>query len=399
VVTPTAPGPRPLAAVWTVLWAAFATFLLLVVLGCILGSRWVAGATDPRPVRLMVITGTVSLYSAQLQQWISVLGETRIREGDQIRTDGTSQAFLTFFDHSTVQVFPNSELGVEATAASRFDSARWAIELRLLRGAARIGVAPLLSGNRRFRLVSQDGAIDLDEGSYTATVAADRTRFQVVERGAAVAWAGGAEFALAPGQRIDLTSQGTTGPQLHLDQLVRNGDFGHGLDGWLSGGVAGFRPGQDVSGAVTLTVEDAQVAARFRRTGSHATFYETFLQQEVARDVSHFTSLSLALDLRLVAQSLSGGGYLGTEYPLYVRVIYRTASGDGLLFYGFYHQNTTGNRTDQGVGVQHDAWARFVAPVNLMALNPRPQRILTVQIGASGWDYESLVTNISLEGQ
>lgn len=385
---------------WLVLWCAFAAFIGTAIAAAVVGSHWVATATEARPVRLLVINGTVSLYSAQLQQWISVLGETKIREGDRIRTDGASQAFLTMPDLSTVQVFANSEFGIEVAASHRFAPDRQAVSLRLLQGAAHVGVAPLLSGERTFRLKTQHAVFDLDEGSYTVTMEPDRTRLQVVERGSATA-AGpsGGRHALAPGQRIDFTPQGSTGPQQQMEQLVRNGDFGHGLEGWLSGGLAGFRPGQDEVGNVNLAVEDGQVASRFRRSGSHATFYETFLQQEVARDVSHFTSLSLALDLRLVTQSLSGGGYLGTEYPLYVRVTYRTGAGDGSLFYGFYYQNVANNRTDQGVGVQHDAWARFVAPVNLMTLNPRPQRILSVQVGASGWDYESLVTNIRLEGQ
>ena len=44
-------------------------------------------------------------------------------------------------------------------------------------------------------------------------------------------------------------------------------------------------------------------------------------------------------------------------------------------------------------------WVKFLAPDNFMTLSPPPRRILSVQIGASGWDYESLVTNVSLVGR
>ena len=38
--------------------------------------------------------------------------------------------------------------------------------------------------------------------------------------------------------------------------------------------------------------------------------------------------------------SLSGGGYLGTEYPLMLRLRYRDAAGNGQTWYrGFYYQN------------------------------------------------------------
>ena len=44
-------------------------------------------------------------------------------------------------------------------------------------------------------------------------------------------------------------------------------------------------------------------------------------------------------------------------------------------------------------------WVSYVVPQNLMAVDPPPVRILSLEITASGHDYESLVKEISLEGE
>ncbi|MSQ27645.1 MAG: hypothetical protein EXR51_05860 [Dehalococcoidia bacterium] len=391
--------PRTGALVWMVLWIAFGVFLLSAAGAAFVAHRWVTTSMEGRPVDLMVINGTVSLYSARLQQWVSVVADARLREGDRIRTDPNSQAFVTLFDHSTVRVFPGSELEVVTSASGRFSPAQWRIDLQLNQGTAHLGVAPAFEWERAFTIRLGQARALLEEGGYTLTAEGGKSGLRVGDVGGASVIASGAEFHVRSGQRMDFDKRGATGPIAEREELIRNGDFGHGIEGWQPGSTAGFREGQDLPGSLSLSVEDGRVQARFHRAGSRGTFYETYLFQEVGRDVGHYAELVLSLDFRLVNQSLSGGGYLGTEYPLLVRVNYRTALGDGTALYGFYYQNDANNWTDQAIGVEQNAWIHYSAPVNLMALNPRPQRILSIQAGASGWDYESVVTNISLAAQ
>ncbi len=391
--------PRTEAVAWMVIWSAFGVLLLFVIGGVLTVHGWVTTSMEGRPVNLMVINGTVSLYSSRLQQWVSVVAEAKLREGDRIRTDSSSQAFVTLFDHSTVRIFPGSELEVVNSASGRFSPAERRIDLQLNQGTAHIGVAPSFEGARAFTVSMSQGTARLEEGSYTLSRDGGKSGLRVAEIGKASVSAQGREYQVRSGQRIEIDTPGATGPIAEREELIRNGDFGHGLEGWQPGSTAGFREGQDVPGDLGLAVEDGRVEVRFQRVGSRGTFYEANLFQEVAKDVGHYSELALSLEFRLVNQSLSGGGYLGTEYPLLVRVNYRTALGDGTALYGFYYQNDTNNRTDHSVGVEQNAWIRYSSPVNLMALNPRPQRVLSIQVGASGWDYESVVTNISLAAQ
>ena len=121
--------------------------------------------------------------------------------------------------------------------------------------------------------------------------------------------------------------------------------------------------------------------------------------QDLDKDVTEYSDLRLALDVKLRQQSLSGGGYVGTEYPVQVRLTYRSANTETPVVWGFYYQNLDNNRVDSGTLVPQDTWLHHAVPVNLMTLFPPPQRLLSLQVSASGHDYDSFVTNVSLTAQ
>jgi hypothetical protein len=188
-------------------------------------------------------------------------------------------------------------------------------------------------------------------------------------------------------------------PPISREQLLANGEFQLGLDSWRLSASRGFtREGQDVEGVVEIVPIEGRQAAHFIRTGSRGTHWESFLIQQLNRDVSSYTRLALSIEMKLVNQSLSGGGYEGSEYPAKLEVRYRAANGaEHRKVWGFYYQNAQDNRTDAGTLVRQNEWVTFTTD-NLMALLPTPVEILSVQISASGHDFESYVSKVVLTG-
>ena len=84
----------------------------------------------------------------------------------------------------------------------------------------------------------------------------------------------------------------------------------------------------DIYGQTYFLPESEGPAVRFVRRGSKNSHGENILYQAINRDVSDFVSLKLSVDFRIIYQTLSGGGYLGSEYPLLVQVTYRDEAGN-----------------------------------------------------------------------
>ena len=99
-----------------------------------------------------------------------------------------------------------------------------------------------------------------------------------------------------------------------------------------------------------------------------------------------------------MSQSLSGGGWLASEYPLAVKLRYRDDSGnEATLVRGFYMQNQENRPTLGGQLVPGGIWVPFTVDLfDHIQVNPRPLHILWLEIEASGWEYESYATNIQL---
>ncbi len=353
--------------------------------------------TEAREATLTVSdAGTVLLKPARQTQWIGFSPPVTLHEGDTLRTDNAAQAEVTLLDGSLVRLYANAEVQLTRLASSKFTDRSAFIGLAVTEGLVQVEAAPKSTEARLLEVAVPGGILVLQEGSYSIRTGPNRAHVRVMERGAADLQTRDRVYHLAAGERVEIGPTGVEGPLVSPEELIFNGDFSSGMDGWEVAQVAGFQEGTDVSGQYTLMRDGFRNAVLFSRLGSKNTHFETQLVQRIDRDVSEFSELRLSLDMQIRYQSLSGGGYLGSEYPIRVRIDYRTLGGESYAVYGFYYQNNTRNRTDFGIPVPEDAWFTYAAAQNLMTLEPRPQRILSVQISASGWDYESRMSNISL---
>jgi hypothetical protein len=147
-----------------------------------------------------------------------------------------------------------------------------------------------------------------------------------------------------------------------------------------------------------LVEDEGRRAVRFLRTGGEYNHCETIIEQALNRDLPDpLTTLKLRATIKLVNQSLSGGGYLSSEYPLMIRIRYRDVyQSETEWVRGFYYQNRDNNPTMYGQEIAQNQWY-FYESENLLDILPiTPRRIVWLRVSASGWSYDSLLSEISL---
>ena len=105
--------------------------------------------------------------------------------------------------------------------------------------------------------------------------------------------------------------------------------------------------------------------------------------------------------------ALPGGGLLGSEFPIMLRVDYKDAeNNDRSWYHGFYYApppdnyilyNQPDNSSER---IARFIWYPYESVNLLTTLGPaKPIFIKSIRIYASGWIYESMVANISLLAQ
>ncbi|MBI4299873.1 MAG: FecR domain-containing protein [Chloroflexi bacterium] len=389
------------ALAWGVIWVSFILFCLLIA-GAVLGAFWYRDtAVDSRNASLTVLDGTVLVRRDGEGSWASADPEMVLKKGDSIKTDANAQAFISLFDGSTIRVFSGTELQIKKSWSSRFSSRRQSIVLSQTRGKLQLGVAVSPDGvQRHFALLMPTARMSLSEGSFSAKIDGDMAVLHVRERGNAVMTAAGQTVSLKEGEWSQAGPKQTPSTPMPLqEELVFNGDFAQGTSGWQVLREYGFQEGQGVEGKVERNIDEGRLAMRFTRADSRGTHFGIFLFQEMDRDVSEFSSLKLTLRMKLINQSLPGGGYMGSEYPLMVRIDYRFPGGQSFQDYSLYYQNKDGNRTDTGTKIPQGEWVEYTLPDNLMNLLPKPQHLVGIQVGASGWDFDSEISRIGLTGE
>jgi hypothetical protein len=133
--------------------------------------------------------------------------------------------------------------------------------------------------------------------------------------------------------------------------------------------------------------------------GKAANHGETGIIQVIDKDVRDFTSLELHISVRLLDQSLPGAGMLSSEFPVMVRLDYKDAYGnDNFWTYGFYFKDPTANwHISDGEKTPHSVWYPYESPNLMEELGDfKPALITSVQVYASGWDYQSMASEVQL---
>lgn len=391
---------NPVALAWTVLLAAF-LILVVIVVSVPLSVRWyVDGATSERAAEIEVIAGTALLQRPGDKAETGLLTRQGLREGDSIRTTGDGQAVIWLFDGSSVRLWQNSRFLIRTTRSSQFSNALTTISLTLAEGHCRAEVAIPSTQSRRFEIITPSSTILLREGSYSIEVINGLTdsRTELTTRiGSATISGAGKTLELQRAERAVVSrGEAPAGPLVGARNLVANGDFSQELThGW----TLDRRSEDRVDGAVERTSDDGRDVARFTRTGS-SKHGEALLVQTLNRDVTDYDILTLGFQAKVREQSLSGGGWLGSEYPLMARLTYRDVNGNEVqMVRGFYVQNRDSNPTTNGQLIPADTWYSPSPPLDLFdpRVTPwRPAYLVRLELAASGWAFDSSIADVRL---
>lgn len=379
------------------LYAVFYTFLQLI-----------PSLTLSHEAALTAVVGTVETKEAGTSRWSVATAGLKLQEGDTIRTRDNSRALLTLFDQSTATLYPLTELRIDAMRANRFGTAlrsspRTILQLTETSGRALFGVAHLNPvSNLRFDVQNGGASAHLSEGSYIVKVTPNETFEVVATRGISTVDAAGKEVVIHGGERTQVrTAQPPDTAILAAEDLIENGSFTQtNASGQpLRWDVLAPQPeSRDVAGRTRLASDESSAVVRFTRTGGtyHA---EQGIRQTINQDVTDYSVVRLDARFKVFSQSVSGGGDQGSEYPLMLRVNYVDESGATAFFVrGVYVQNTNNLPVTNGQAVHPGEWVDLTGEngLQLSRLTPRPQFIQSVEVLASGHDYDSEIQKVSL---
>ncbi len=411
---------NPERIAWVVVLGSFLVCVLLSITLPLGLRHYVLYAMESRSSMLQAVNitqnacGTVRFTPPNAAQPTAVgCQEMAFPENSWIETDQSSRAFIEFFDGSTATVYSSSRLLVQQMRQPRF---QWSedtntIEINQTSGLVLYAPAPAAASGGatgqpvRFTVHTPNFEVTLNEGSYSLEVTGQGSQI-VVTFGSAIVRAldGSRAVTVGQGQRLRLAEgQALSDPIPAAQDLVEDGAFEAPIKCppddqtvWRcyfdQGGDGG-----SINGSLnTVTVGDRH-ALQILRTGAGTNSAITGMRQILNRDVSYFHSLVLSADVRLHYQTLSGGGYLSSEYPLIILLRYRDVDGNELVSVrGFYYQNDNNNPTLNGQQIPVDKWIPYQSGNLLAAPGAKPFYLIDLEIYASGWDYESYISGIRL---
>jgi hypothetical protein len=394
---------NPERAAWFILLISFFSCCLLAI-GTPLTVRWYLGRSiSPQLPSLTAINGTTSVQKWGAEEATAVSSTLAdVPESSWIYTHD-SQALLDFFDQSTVTLYKDTEIALLQSRRPRFDISSHSERIYLLiqRGRIRVDVAGQAS--RRpldFRIRTPYSQMSLGRGSYVVEVRGDESQ-TICRYGEATIVAGDELVKLQSQERM--VAKGGAGLSELLPakrNLILNGDFQQSLlAGWEVYNIQSDPT--EVEGQVSVLPLDGRRVTLLSRRGAARNHAETGVRQRINRDVRGSASLRLHLSVRLAYQSLPGGGYLSSEFPVIVRLDYRDVYGnDHFVTHGFYYMEPIEDwPIISGEKIPALVWFPYESG-NLLnwpqLLDAPPATVTSISIYASGWEYDSMVTEVEL---
>lgn len=383
---------------WVLLTVAFVAWLVLA--GGI--ARWVSGVVEtaaaPAPTVLEQVSGIVLYREADRQTDSSAQQGMKVFEGDEVITSPGASASLRVFDGSAIDLYPGARLRTDAMRIGRLKPSATHAELALVDGALRLSIPPLARKAHTLNVGTPHTAAAFVPGEYTVRVGSDGTRISVWT-GRIAALAGDQIVEIGAGQKVIVAAGGAPYRVVDvLENVVANGDFARRFEGW-DPWEERERGRTDVPGSLEIvTPREAGApsrALRISRTSEIDAHNETGLRQTLARDVSGARQILVSGRVKVDYASLSGGGYLGSEYPLMLRIRYVDRRGAELVWaQGIYYANPENRPAQLGRLVERGVWTDFSADLTeALALATRLEHI---EVSGSGHTFDASVSDIRL---
>ncbi len=396
-----------------ILWLAFAAFLAIIT-GVPLTLNWyIHNATRPLQVRVEAVTGATLVLPADGGDPVAVVDALFIREGDSVRTDQEARANLAIFESpqdteslASVQLRTNTEVELLLARRPRFARSPlpYQLDLRLHSGRARVTSGTADERPLEVRIQTPQGLVKVRNGSAAIAVTNEITEV-TARNGLVSVIAQGREVVLSKGRRTTIAfGQPPSDPQPADKNLVKNGDFSQPLEtAWRVESIVDARDLSNVTfGSVEIINTGGRNVAYFQREaqGEDANLHsETAIVQEIDADVLDVESLVLRFDVRLISQSLPGGGIQSSEFPMMVRIDFIDVNGNPQFWtHGFYMVDPVKNwPLRDGEKIPGLVWYAYESPDFMQSETfPRPAKVTRIRIYASGHNYRSQAADIEL---
>lgn len=408
---------------WAVITAGFVAFCLLVVGGLWAGfNYYVAQPNEPHKAGVQRAHGSkLEVRHAGQKTAVLVTDRTDLVEGDTVQTDDSTDALITLFDRSTIQLSYNSSLTLQRMRSSRFQTHAKYFKLALNSGQLRIASYVKEPYDEMKMLVNTaDDAVSVSLNPDSVAV------INVVDPPVAgvrltASTAGGTIYVKGSGPWQEVG----TGAMVRVpadnsplavvpaaNELIANGNFKQSSEnpnsvaaGWRTS----FTPAPPITAPVVITVSQQASGApvpfvRLKRDpladGLPTDAVEVRLRQEINQPVSYYQKLDCTVRAQIIDQTFVGPGI----YPLTVRVTYADADGkEGFWNHSFYALSSvqTFPAGSAATALERGDWSpagelNAQYQWDLMQQSPRPARITAVELIVTGYSFNVSATNISL---
>ena len=375
------------------------------------GNWYLTYTTDSRPTMVTSIGGTVLVRLLEADTTIPVLqnGQLEVEDITAISTDDTSQAVLAFFDESTITLYGDTQLIIKRSHQPRYN---WStlddlIEVELVKGRIRV-VTSEPEIPRTFVVQTPHAQVKLIPGSYAVEAIPEQT--QVTTRlGLAEITAGNQSVLVGEELRSAiLQGQAPADPIPAEQNLVSNGDFDQPLEeAWWVDIFVPSQSTQVITAGLQQKQLDGRPAVQFLSTGQDNIHTDAAIEQKINKDVRGFQLLRITADILLNYHSLPGGGFVGSEFPILIKLSYKDEDGnDRDWYHGFYYDPPPGNYVlldqvnNSSEQISRNLWYPYESENLLETLGDiKPVYIRSIRIYASGWIYDAAIADVKLLAQ
>lgn len=403
---------NPERVAWVVMLASLFTCIALAV-GVPLGIRtFLLHATRGLPVVAQSLQGTALIEFPGQPELAALTRPRSLDPGITLRTDETSSVNITAYtdgsqgrqeEVASLLMYNNTQVTLEESLQPRFP--RWSpdpgrLRVRVAQGRVRVIGGRFPDRDLEITVETPHGVARARSASFSVFVS-NRGMEVTVRQGEVWVEARGLQVLVREGQRTTVPLAQPPQPPTSAERnLIRNGNFTEPLE--VAWEVGFLQPDVVAAGTVSVVTVGGRRAVQFTRRAEEGVHTEVWIEQKLDQDVRDVDSLVLRMDVRLLYQSLSGGGMMGSEYPLMVRIDYTDVYGkDQFWVHGFYFRDpeVRGWPTVNGEKIPPYVWWPYESP-NLIALwdsqGTRPAVLHKIRLYASGHNYQSMVAQVGL---
>ncbi len=401
----------PERVAWAVMLLSFFICVTLAVGTPLTVRAFLRHATRGMPVTAQSLQGTALLAFPGHEELAALTAARTLQPQVTVRTDNTSTAVLTVHpangnprprEIASVLLYNNTEVTLLEARQPRF--LRWSpdparVRFRVEQGRVRVVAGPFNHRPLQVRVETPHGDIAAEAASFSVYVT-NQGMDVTVRQGWVNVTAQGLTVVVGEGQRTWVPlAQPPQSPVSAERNLIRNGNFTQPLETTWSVGF--LQPENVASGTVAVVEIGGRRAVQFSRMAEEGVHTEAWIEQILNQDVQDVDSLVLRMDVRLLFQSLAGGGMLGSEYPLMVRIDFVDIYGkDQFWVHGFYFRDPPkGWPVPNGEKIPPFVWWPYESP-NLITvwdqMGARPALLKKIRIYASGHNYQSMVAEVGL---